>query len=201
MEKDKEKKAKLGRTGIHIFAGIIILLLVVYYPETHWLLFYLLIISVILSFLSYFYKIPGINWLLDNFELEKHRKTFPGKSFIFFIAGSLLVIKLFPQNIALASIAILTFADPVSHFASKLGKIRYKKPFNENKTILSTILAIITAFIAASFFVPFKYAILAAIISMLSEALIIKIWEDYVDDNYLIPLAAGTAMFLAQKVF
>lgn len=200
MEKDKEKKAKLGRTIIHILAGIIILLLVAYYPETRWFLFYLLIISVILSFLSYFYKIPGINWLLDNFELEKHRKTFPGKSFIFMIAGSLLVLRLFPQNIALASIAILTFADPVSHFASKLGKIKYKKPFNENKTLESTIIAIIVAFLAASFFINWKYALIASVITMLSEALIIKIWEDYVDDNYLIPLVAGTVMFLAQKV-
>lgn len=197
----KEADKKLGRTFIHIFTGVIILLLVSYYQDTRWILFYLLIISVILAFFSYFYKIPIINWLLENFELERHKKTFPGKSFIFFIAGSLLVIKLFPQNIALASIAILTFADPVSHFSSKIGKLKYKKPFNTEKTIFSTILAIITAFIAALFFVSWIYALLAAILSMLAEALVIKIWEDYVDDNYLIPLVAGTSIFLIQRMF
>jgi len=195
-----EQDKKLGRIFIHILVGIIILLLLAHYPNTRWLLFYLLIISVIFSFFSYFYKIPGLNWLLDNFELERHRKVFPGKSFIFFIAGSLLVIKLFPQNIALASIATLTFGDPVSHFASKIGKIKYKKPFNENKTLESTIIAIIAAFLVSSFFIDWKYALIASIITMFSEALIIKIWEDYIDDNYLVPLVAGTVMFLAQKI-
>lgn len=194
------KEKKLERNMIHIIAGIIILLLAAYYDNTRWLLFYLLIISVILSFLSYFCRIPLVNWLLDNFELDRHRKTFPGKSFIFMIAGSLLVIKLFPQNIALASIAILTFADPVSHIASKFGKIKYKKPFNENKTLEGTIISIIVAFTASSFFISWKYALPAAVLAMLSEALIIKIWEDYIDDNYLIPLVAGTVMFLAQKL-
>jgi len=197
----KNENKKLGRTIIHIILGIMILILVAYYPETRWLLFYLLIFSVILSFLSYFWKIPVVNFFLENFELERHRKTFPGKSFIFFLAGSLLVIKLFPQNIAMASIAILTFADPVSHFSSTIGKIRYKKPFNTEKTLFSTIFSIIVAFIAALFFVDWQYALLASIFSMLAEALTIKIWEDYVDDNYLIPLVAGTTIFIAQKLF
>jgi len=195
------KEKKPGRNLIHIAVGITIMLLILNYSQTRWLLFYLLIISILFSFLSYFYKIPILNWLLDNFELERHRKTFPGKSFIFFIAGSLLVIKLFPQNIALASIAILTFADPVSHLASKIGKTKYPKPFNTNKTIFSTFLGIIAAIIVASFFMPLKYAIPASILALFSEALIIKIWEDYVDDNYLIPLVAGTSIFLLQKLF
>ena len=195
-----EENKKLGRTVIHLIVGLAIIFLLIYYTNTRWLLFYLLIISIIFSFLSYFYKVPVLNFLLDNFELERHRKTFPGKSFIFFIAGSLLVIKLFPQNIALASIAILTFADPVSHFASKIGKMKYPHPFNTNKTILSTILGIIVAFIVALFFVKWQYALVASILAMLSEALVIKIWEDYIDDNYLVPLVAGTSIFLLQKI-
>lgn len=197
----KEQNKKIGRTILHIILGIIILLSIQYYSNTRWILFYLLIISSILSFLSYFYRIPIVSLFLDRFELEKHRKTFPGKSFIFFLAGSLLAIKLFPQNIALASIAILTFADPVSHFASKIGKIRYKKPFNENKTLESTLISIFVAFLASSFFINWKYALIASIIAMFSEALVIKIWEDYIDDNYLVPLIAGTVALLAQKLF
>jgi len=199
--KDKEKKAKLGRTILHVVIGIIVLILLQYYTGTRWLLFYSLIISVVLSFLSYFWKIPVVSFFLDNFELEKHKKTFPGKSFIFFLAGSLLVIKLFPQDIAMASIAILTFADPVSHFSSRFGKIKYKKPFNGKKTLESTILSILAAILVSSFFIPLKFAIPAGIASMFAEALVIKIWEDYVDDNYLVPLVAGTTIFLLQKVF
>jgi|WetSurMetagenome_2_1015567.scaffolds.fasta_scaffold263422_2 dolichol kinase len=196
----KEDNKRIGRSLIHIVTGVMILLFIINYSNTRWLLFYLLIASIIFSFLSYFYNVPVLNFILDKFELERHRKTFPGKSFIFFIAGSLLVIKLFPQNIALAGIAILTFADPVSHFASSFGKIKYPKPFNTNKTIVSTLLGITAGFIAGSIFIGWSYALIASILAMIAEAMVIKIWEDYVDDNYLIPLVAGTSIFLLQKI-
>lgn len=198
---NKENKLRMRRTFLHILIGIVILFLTAYYPGARWLLFYTLIISIFLSFLSFAVKIPIVNFFLENFELERHRKIFPGKSFLFFLAGSLLVIKLFPHNTALASIAILTFADPVSYFAS-IGNKRYnKKPFNSIKNVYGTLLAMLIAFISASFFIPIGYAILAAIFSMLAEALVIKIGEDSVDDNFLIPLVAGTVIYLAMKVF
>lgn len=198
----EEQKLRIRRAFLHTLFGIAILLLIAYYPDTRWLLFYLLIAGIILSFLSTIMKIPVVNFFLENFELERHKKVFPGKSFLFFLAGSLLVIKLFSQDIALASIAILTFADPVSYFASNLNKAKYsKKPLNLIKNHYGTLLAILVAFVAAAFFIPIKYAILAAIFSMLAEAFIIRVWEDSIDDNFLIPLVAGTVIYLAMKVF
>ena len=171
----KKTKLRMRRAFLHILVGVIILFLAAYYSETRWLLFYVLLISIFLSFLSFFVKIPIVNFFLENFELERHKKVFPGKSFLFFLAGSLLVIKLFPHNVALASIAILTFADPISYFAS-IGDKRYnKKPFNSMKNIYGTLISIIIAVVVASFFVPIKYEVLAGIFSMLAEAFVIKI--------------------------
>jgi len=196
----QEKSLRIRRAILHIVSGIIILLLTIYYKDTRWLLFYGLILGIILSFLSFIIKIPVIGFFLENFELKRHRDEFPGKSLLFFVAGSLLVIKLFPQNIALASIAILTFADPASYFFSRVGR-KYKNPINNNKTLASFLFSILVAFIAASFFIEAKYAVIAAIFSMLAESFNIKIWEDHLDDNFLIPLVAGTSIYIAQMVF
>lgn len=196
----QEKNLRIRRAILHILTGTIILFLTIYYKDTRWLLFYALILGIILSFLSFIVKIPLIGFFLENFELKRHRKEFPGKSLLFFVAGSLLVIKLFPQNIALASIAILTFADPASYFFSRIGK-KYRNPVNKNKTLASFLISIIIAFIAANFFIEAKYAILSSIFSMLAESFNIKIWEDHIDDNFLIPLVAGTIIYIAKMFF
>lgn len=185
------KENKIGRTLLHIIFGLMVMILVSYYNQTLLLLFYLLILGIILSLLSLYIKIPILSYFLDNFELEKHRKALPGKSFLFFIAGNLIVIRFFPQNIALASIAILTFADPVSHFASKIGK-KYKSKFlNQEKSLLGTLAAILVAILASSFFIPLKLSIPASILAMSAETLILKIHNEYIDDDFVIPLIAS----------
>jgi dolichol kinase len=49
---------------------------------------------------------------------------------------------------------------------------------------------------AASLFVPFVYAFIAAIVALIAEILVIKLGEDPVDDNIIIPLVAGTILYL-----
>ncbi len=195
------KKLRLKRAFLHVLAGVIILALIYYYEYANWLLFFTLILGIILSLLSTLTKIPIVNFLIETCELGRHKKEFPGKSSLFFLAGSLIVLKLFSQDIALASIAILTFADPISYFASGIRKVKYPKPFNTDKSIIGTFIAILVAFISASFFISWKYALLAGFFSMLAEALIIKVWEDHIDDNFIIPLVAGTTVYIARIFF
>lgn len=195
-------KNKLRRSVLHFLIGAAIIFLALYYENAIWLIFFIFILGILLSILSFYVRIPVICFILDTCELKRDAKKFPGKAFLFFLAGSLLVIKFFPQNIALASIAILTFADPVSHFASKISKKRYKgKLLNINKNIYGTILGMIVAFLAAIFFIPVKYAIPAAITSMLAESLFIQIKEDNIDDNLIIPLVAAITITIFSKIF
>jgi len=189
-------KLRIRRATLHIITGLGILTFLSFYPYTHWLIFFALLIGIVISFLSTAIKIPIISFFLNNFELERHKKEFPGKSFLFFLAGSLLVIKLFTKDISFASIAILTFADPVSYFVSN-----FKQKRTRRKTLLGIFLAMITAIIAASFFVPLKYAIPAGFFAMLAEAFIIKVWEDHIDDNFLIPIVAGTTIHICRIFF
>ncbi|MBU4086297.1 MAG: hypothetical protein KKB21_01830, partial [Nanoarchaeota archaeon] len=89
---------------------------------------------------------------------------------------------------------ILTFSDPVSHFiGSNFGRI---KLVNERKNVEGTIAGIIIGTLLASFFVHFWLAFIASLAAMLFELLGIKLAESEIDDNLLIPLVAGTTMFL-----
>ena len=195
-------KNKIRRSILHFLIGTAVIFLALYFKNAIWLLFFIFLIGILLSIISFYVRIPVICFILDTCELERDAKKFPGKAFLFFLAGSLLVIKFFPQNIALASIAILTFADPVSHFASNISKKIYKgKLLNINKNIYGTIFGMIVAFLSAIFFIPVKYAIPAAIVSMLSESLFIQIKEDSIDDNLTIPLVAAVAISIFSKIF
>jgi len=176
------------------------MLLLIFYNQAAWILFLVLIAGIIFSAISFSVRIPIICHFLDTCELKRNKK-FPGKSAIFMIAGSLIVAKFLPMNTALASIAILTFADPISHYASNLSKIKYKSRFlSKEKNIIGTILAMLVAFLASSIFISWQYALPASILSILAENLVLKIRDEYIDDNLLVPLVAGFSIFLLQKI-
>jgi dolichol kinase len=167
-----------------------------------WLLFLLLVSGIILSLLSLRFELPFIYFMLKKFEKPRYIRRFPGKGTLFFIAGCLLVLKLFPYGIALASIAILTFADPVATLSGLLiGKKNHRKPFNTLKKIEGTILGIAAGFLAALFFVSYIKALIAASVAMLAEALTLQLGGDDVDDNLLVPLVAATTLYLIGKFF
>ena len=191
------------RMVLHIVSGIIILLLAnFFYEKSRWMLFAILISGILLTLLSLRFKLPFFYFMLKKFETPKYLGKFPGKGALFFVAGCLLALRLFGKEQALASIAILTFADPASHFIGvKIGKTSHKKPFNKFKKVEGTLFGIIVAFVSASFFVSYIEAFFAAAISMIAEALIIKLGGDNVDDNLIIPMASGTTMNLIARFF
>lgn len=190
---------ELKRKILHILIGIGALVLLINNLITPLIIFILLIICVFLSLLSLKFKIPIVSFFLDNFErINEKRKKLPGRGFLFAIAGSLLALQLFEKNIALASIIILTFADPISHLIGKfLGKTR--SFLDKRKNIEGHIAGAIISALFAMFFVPPILAFSGALAAMLFEAIIIEIQKIKLDDNLIIPLAAGTAMFLIVK--
>lgn len=186
---------EIKRKILHILTGTAILILLVYNLINSLVIFILLIIGILLSLLSLKIRIPIISWFLDKFERKKDYEYLPGRALIFAVAGTLLALKLFPKDIALASIAILTFADPVSHLIGKFfGKT--KSFLDERKNIEGHIAGALISSIIAMFFVHPILAISGALTAMLFESLIIEIQKIQLDDNLIIPLAAGTIMLL-----
>jgi len=179
------------RAALHFLACAAIILISMK-ERIVWHLFFILIAGLILSIASKKYRIPVIRWFLDNFEKPEYRKKFPGKGMLFLIAGCLLVLKLFPDNIAFASIAILAVGDPVSHLVAG----NFKGKIFKRKSLSGLLLGIIIASMAASLFVDFGTAFAAAAAALIAEIVVIKLGEDPVDDNIIIPLVAGTVIYL-----
>jgi len=186
---------ELKRKILHMLVGISALLLLIYNIITPLIIFIVLIAGIFVSLLSLKIRIPLISWFLDNFERDKDKNRLPGKGVIFAFIGVLLVLQLFEKNIALASLAILTFSDSISLLIGKyFGKT--KSILNKNKNIEGTIAGILIGPIFACFFVPFYLAFAGSLTAGISELLTIKIGNIKIDDNLIIPLAAGTIIFL-----
>ena len=195
--KDIDKKipqVDLRRKVLHILLGIIGLSLLIYDLITPLQIFIVLIMGAILSLLSTKFRVPIISYFIDNFEIKQPGQL-PARAIIFGVAGALLTIQLFPRDIALASIAILAFADPISHLVGRiLGKTRHF--FDSKKNIEGHIAGAIISSLIAMFFVSPYLALAGSLVAMLFESLIIEIQKIKLDDNLIIPLAAGTTMFL-----
>jgi len=184
----------LKRKLLHILLGILGIFLLSYNLITSFQIFLILIIGVLISLVSLKIRVPIIAFFLDNFE-KKQQGTLPGKAVIFGVVGSLLALQLFSRDIALASISILVFADPISHLVGKiLGKT--KSFFDKRKNIEGHIAGALVSSIIAMFFVPACLALAGALTAMLFESVIIEVQKIELDDNLLIPLVAGTTMFL-----
>jgi dolichol kinase len=191
---------ELKRKILHILIGIIGLVLLIFHIITPLIIFIVLVIGIITSLLSLKYNMPIICYFLDNCEREKDKKELPGRAVIFGVTSSLLVLKLFSENIALASIAILVFGDPISHLIGRaLGKTN--SIINPKKNIEGNIAGGLISSLFAMFFVPIPMAIAGSLIAMISELVMIKIQEIQLDDNLIIPLTAGTTMLLIKLFF
>ena len=189
---------ELRRELIHIIVGILIVLGVLYLPYAQFIGFIVLLFGGFFSFLCSRYEIPFFSSALCLLERECNKK-FPGKGVIFFFISALLSLQLFERDIALASIIILTFADPVSHFiGSNFGKTFL---INKRKYIEGSIAGILVGSIFAGFFVNIFIAFLGCFVAMFIEAAEIAMGGEKVDDNLFIPLVAGTVMHLLQLRF
>ena len=186
---------EMRREIFHVVLGISLILLIKTGILNAFRIFLLLIAGGIVSLISRKYKIPIVSWFLQKFERPEQMKRFPGKGAISYFIGVLLAVKLFSPQIALAAIAILAVGDPVSHIIGQtLGKI--KNPVSERKMIEGNIAGALLGGLAASFFVFPLYAFAGAFFALFLESIEIRMNDAIVDDNIVIPLAAGTAMMI-----
>ncbi|MFH1711015.1 MAG: hypothetical protein ABH840_01770 [Nanoarchaeota archaeon] len=189
---------EIRRAVFHMLVGISIMLIILVLPSPNYFLFLILVVGILLSFLSTQYKLPLIHKSLCLFE-RKCNKTIPGKGVLFFFAGALLSIQLFDTQIALAAIIILTFADPASHFIGRtFGKIT--SSLNRKKKVEGTLTGILFGTFFASFFVPLWLAFIGSLFGMIAELAGMRMAEQEIDDNIVIPLVAGTIMHLVSLI-
>ena len=191
---------EVNRKLLHMFLGVVLVALLMFGIVGKEHLFGLLIIMLAISILSKKYDIPIVRWLLRNFEREDYVKKFPGRGFIFYIIGSLLVLAFFPMDIAMPSILVLAFADSIGHlFGIRYGK--RKHPYVKTKFVEGWIAGLVAGFMAAFIFVPWQEALAASFFAMLVEGIEVKIGAEEVDDNLIIPLVAAIAIWSVRHFF
>lgn len=188
---------ELRRQVFHLFMGVLTVLLLMLKIINAKIIFIVLIVGGILSLLSMRFKIPILNWFLEKFDRKDN--NIPGRGAIFFVMGVLLVIKLFPENIAYASIMVLTFGDAFSHLLGSFGKI--KNIFNGNKAFEGIIFGVLFGFLGAVLFVSALEAFFGSLIAMIVEGMEFKLSDNPVDDNIIVPLVSGTVMYLISTGF
>ena len=191
---------EINRKLLHMSLGVVLVALLMFGVVEKEHLLGLLAIMLITSILSVKYDIPVIGWLLRNFEREQYVKKFPGRGFIFYLVGSLLVLAFFPMDIAMPAILVLAFADSIGHlFGIRYGK--RKHPYVKTKFVEGWIAGLIAGFVAAFVFVPWHEALAASFFAMLVEGIEVKIGAEEVDDNLIIPLVAAIAIWSVRYFF
>lgn len=192
-------KFELKRQLFHILLGISLVILLMYGFINKEMILIAIIIGITLSCLSKKTKIPIIYNLLEMFEREGEIQNFPGKGVIFYFIGVFTALLLFPKDIAMASIMVLAFGDPISHlFGLHFGKTKH--PLSNTKFLEGTIAGFIAGFIGALVFLPWHEAFFASLTAMVAEAIKIKIGTQQVDDNLIVPFVAGATVWLARLV-
>ncbi|MBT4604091.1 hypothetical protein HOC01_00490 [archaeon] len=191
------KKQELHRQIFHTLLGLTIIFLLIKDILSPLSLFLITLAGLITSFIQKNYKIPIITKILNIFGRDHENESFPGKGAFYFFLGVLLTVQLFPKDIALASIIILTLGDSLSHIVgAAIGQTNNPFKQNSNKFIEGPIFGATAGFVGALLFIPIHEAFLAATIAMTAELAELKFGDKILDDNILVPLVAGTTILL-----
>lgn len=190
-----ETKEKLERRRqiFHLFFGTLVVFLYKIKIININILFIIFLVGFVASFISVKRKIPLLHWFLRKFEREEDFQKSPGKGSLMYLAGILITLLLFEENIALAAIMILAVGDSVSHMVGKyFGKYRFKS----SKHLEGTVAGMFFASITASMFIEPKLAFIGSVVAMLTEIIELRVGKTIIDDNLVIPIIAGLAMYL-----
>jgi len=190
-------RKELRRQIFHLVSGVVMALLVYAGILNKISMGVLVLAAAIISFVSRRVKIPGIYWFLSRFDRDPDLVKFPGKGALFYVVGAYIAVLIFASDIAAASIVILALGDSVSHIIGRFGSIKH--PFSDLKYFEGSIAGVIAAFIGS--FIILQSAIqagLASMIAMLTEGFNLELGGKKIDDNLLLPVVAGTVIWLVR---
>jgi len=187
-------KRDIIRETIHI-SGFLVPLITMYLSLSHFPVAFLIFIVTMLYIMSELarvlgYNVPVTSTITWNAAITPEIYEFV-TSPIFFAAGIMLALIMFPSSVGYASIAIFTLGDGFATlFGKKLG--RHVFPYNKGKKIEGTLFGFLFAWLGATLFIvcPLK-ALIGAAVGMLVETL-----PTPVSDNLTIPLISGLTLLM-----
>jgi phytol kinase len=180
------------RNLFHLVTGICIVCLLHFRIIDLWIVLGGTVMGFLISMVHRKREVPVIGWFLRTFDRQEDIASIPGRGALFFAIGFLLVLALFPRDMALASITIFVLGDSISPLVGMhAGRIPH--PLSEKKFVEGNIAGFLFAFAGAMLFVPIPEAFVASALSMAVEA-VDTVKGRRIEDNVTIPLVAGLAM-------
>ena len=186
------------RKAAHIIGCLLVVILInidmgIIYAYLNLILLGLILALIMMSMAVKYRLFRPIAILFEFFDKPKDFSRFPGKGGIYYLTGILITVLLFDRDIASASIIILALGDPAAHLIGKYyGKT--KLIINKKKVLEGTLAGTVMGLLGALFFVPFHIAFIGAACGMAAETVELEYLN--MDDNFVIPIVAGTVMQL-----
>ena len=184
------------RKLIHIALGCAIVAGLYFHYLSSWIIFWVLASLVIGSFIARL--LPRRQYRNLVWILEKNAHDWPGQRVVMFLIGILLSLQLYDFSVALACICILALGDGVSGLVGPFGSIR--SPLSQLKLVEGSLAGALCGGAAALLFVAPLEAFTASFVAMTFEAIEIRLNQKILDDNIVVPLAAGTTIVLLRVV-
>ncbi len=131
--------------------------------------------------------------MLRAHEKTREKKTLNGASWV--LISATLCVLVFPKLIAITAFAILIVSDTVAALIGRrFGTRKFNDKTLEGSTAFVVSAAVVIMFTPKIAHAPVEYliAIVAAVIGALAEVFSF----DIIDDNFAIPIAIGSALWL-----
>lgn len=152
-------------------------------------------------------RVPSLNEKILKYWgiLMRSHETSRFSGVPYYLASSCIVIALFPKPIAVLSILLLAFGDPMaSLFGNLFGKLSLQ--FKSGKTLIGTLAGILTCFFVSFIFlnnamnlpkhVLFQLSLFGGLAGGISELLSFEI-----DDNFSVPIISGFVLWFCLLVY
>ncbi len=188
----KGEGISVRRKIFHMLLGTVFILSMLAYWNLRWFFLAVLAFGIGLSFIQEKRPLPIISWFLDRYD--KKGDEVPGQGPLTFFLGSVLVWFLFPDDIAVISLIVLTFGDPLAF----LGGIMIrgpKLPWNKNKTYAGILSFMIVPMIMISAIYNPLYGAVAVITGGVAETLCLP-EKVLTDDNFLVPASTAVVVWI-----
>lgn len=193
-------KKELFRKSIHISGFLVpILSIMIGIAEVA----FLIVCLSVAYFISEYYRLRGrtfptlttITKIAMRDHMGEEQKNMFVKEPLYFAAGILISLLIFPAPLNYVAIAVVTLGDGLSSIVGRMyGK--HKIPYSNGKSLEGTLAGIFCAFAGSLIFVSPVIAFTAAAVGMGVELMRLRI-----SDNLTVPLVSGLTVLILDSYF
>jgi dolichol kinase len=196
-ERIKGEGISVRRKIFHMLLGTVFILSMLANRDLRWFFLAVLAFGIGLSFIQERRPLPVISWFLDRYD--KKGDEVPGQGPLTFFLGSVMVWFIFPEDIAVISLLVLAFGDPLAFLGGMMiGGPRL--PWNKDKTYAGLLSFMVVPMLLISVLYNPIFGALAVITGGVAETLCLP-EKVLTDDNFLVPASTAMVVWILSILF